>query len=71
MVRTDLQPGGADSRERAQLILVGSIAIAFVVIGLVVVINTVLFTENVATSGSIERSGSAENFDYQAPRDTR
>jgi hypothetical protein len=71
MVTNDLQPEVADSRERAQLILVGSIAIAFVVIGLVVVINTVLFTENVATSESIERSGSAENFDYQARRDTR
>lgn len=71
MVTTDLQPTGTDSSERAQLILVGSLAIAFVVIGLVVVINTVLFTENVATSESIERSGSAENFDYQARRDTR
>lgn len=58
-------------RSRAQLILIGSIAIALVIVGLVVVINTVLFTENIATSESAERAGEAAEFDFQTRRDTR
>lgn len=38
--------------ERAQLILVGAVAIAFIVLGLAVVFNTVLYTENVASTGA-------------------
>lgn len=42
-----------EGRERAQLILVGAVAIAFIVMGLVVVFNTVLYTENVASTGAV------------------
>jgi hypothetical protein len=38
--------------DRAQLILVGAVAIAFIVLGLAVVFNTVLYTENVASTGA-------------------
>ena len=41
-----------DRSERAQLILVGAVAIAFIVLGLAVVFNTVLYTENVASTGA-------------------
>ncbi|WP_267643103.1 DUF7261 family protein [Haloarchaeobius amylolyticus] len=39
-------------RSRAQLVLVGAVAIAFIILGIVVVFNTVLFTENVDSTGS-------------------
>lgn len=62
---------GERERSRAQLILIGSIAIALVIVGLVVIINTVLFTENIATSESAERASEAAEFEFQTRRDTR
>ncbi|WP_435335692.1 hypothetical protein [Haloarchaeobius sp. TZWWS8] len=41
-----------ERRSRAQIVLVGAIAIAFIVLGIVVVFNTVLYTENVDGGGS-------------------
>jgi hypothetical protein len=38
---------------RAQLVLIGAVAIAFVLIGLVVLFNGVVFTENVSSEGGI------------------
>lgn len=62
----------ADRRsERAQLLLVGSLAIAVVVIGLAVVVNSVLLTENVARSDSVGVADDATSFDAEAVRNVR
>jgi len=42
------------SDERGQLILVGAIAIALVVLGLVLIVNTALFTQVVGSEGTVE-----------------
>lgn len=42
------------SDERGQLILVGAIAIALVVLGLVLIVNTALFTQIVGSEGTVE-----------------
>jgi len=52
-------------RDRAQLVLVGSIAVAFIIIGLVVVFNTVLFTESFASRGSVEEVEEVGEFKQQ------
>ncbi len=57
--------------DRAQLLLVGSLAIAVVVIGLAVVVNSVLLTENVARSESVGVADEATGFDAEAVRNTR
>ncbi len=57
------------TRDRAQLILVGSIALAFIIIGLVVVFNTVLFTDNLAAQGSVGEIENAQEFQQQVERD--
>ncbi|WP_424019429.1 DUF7261 family protein [Halorientalis pallida] len=57
--------------DRAQLLLVGSLAIAVVVIGLAVVVNSVLLTENVARSESVGVADEATGFDAEAVRNVR
>lgn len=48
----------ADARgERAQLILVGAIALAFLIFGIVVVFNSAVYTQTAGQDGTIERSG--------------
>lgn len=59
------------SRERAQLILVGSIAIAVVLIGLTIVLNSAVFTENVAGGSSVGATGDVAEFDREAIRNVR
>lgn len=51
-----------EERSRAQLILVGAVAIAFIVMGLVVVFNTILYTENVASSGGVSEPREAQRM---------
>jgi hypothetical protein len=55
--------------DRAQLVLVGSVAIAFIIVSLVVVFNTVLFTNNLAARGSIEEVEDASGFQQQVERE--
>jgi hypothetical protein len=57
------------ARDRAQLLLVGSVAFAVVIIGLVVVINTVLFTENLQTGDALDRSEEVAHVNYEAQSD--
>lgn len=47
-----------DDRTRGQIILIGAIALAFIILGVVVVFNGVLYTETVS-SGSSSQSASA------------
>ena len=55
--------------DRAQLVLVGSVAIAFIIVSLVVVFNTVLFTNNLAARGSVEKVEDASGFQQQVERE--
>lgn len=57
--------------DRAQLVLVGSIAIAVVIIGLTIVLNSAVFTENVAGGSSAEIAGDVTEFDREATRNVR
>lgn len=52
----------ASYRDRAQLILIGSLAIAVVLIGLTILLNSVIFTENVAESDAIQVTGDVDEF---------
>lgn len=57
--------------DRGQLLLVGAIAIALVLIGLVVVFNTVLYTDATSPTDSLEAADEAERMNQQARNDTR
>lgn len=57
--------------DRAQLILVGAIAIGIVLIGLTTVLNSAVFTENVAGGSSATVTGGVSEFDRSAVRDVR
>lgn len=59
------------TEDRAQLILVGAIAIGIVLIAMTTVLNSAVFTENVARSGSDEITGDVEEFDRNALRDVQ
>lgn len=48
--------------DRGQLILVGAVVLAIAIIGVVVVLNTVLFTENVTNRAALESTGDAGEF---------
>ncbi|MFP8953619.1 hypothetical protein ACLI4Z_11675 [Natrialbaceae archaeon A-arb3/5] len=48
------------SRDRAQVVLIGAIVIAFVILGVVVVFNGFLYTEEVSSSGTSQSTGQAE-----------
>lgn len=66
--------GGAPDRpggDRAQLLLVGAIALALVLMGLVVVFNTVLFTEATTPTETLESADEAETLNQQVRNDTR
>ncbi len=58
------------SDERAQLLLVGAVAIALIILGLVVVYNTILFTENQAPTQSLDDSANTGRIQAQLVEDT-
>jgi hypothetical protein len=53
MVEFTDDSGRTATEDRGQLVLVGAVAIAFVLIGLVVLFNGVVFTENVGSEGAV------------------
>jgi hypothetical protein len=57
-------------RERAQIVLVGAVAIAFIIVGLVLVANTVLYTESVGAERSLGAGDDATAFQGVARDDT-
>lgn len=59
------------NHDRAQLILVGAIAIGIVLIGMTIVLNSAVFTENVAESNSVDVTGDVTEFDREAVRSVR
>lgn len=58
-------------RNRAQLILVGAVTLALIIVGLTVVLNTILFTDTVTSAVTSQDSGNAGEFDFDARRDVR
>lgn len=59
------------SDDRAQLILVGAIAIGIVLIALTTVLNSAVFTENVAGGSDAEVTGDVQEFDRESVRNVR
>lgn len=57
--------------DRAQLLLTGALAVAFVVIGLVVIVNTLVVSETGTNPTSLDRSGQVENFVFETERNVR
>ena len=57
--------------DRGQLLLAGSIIIALLFIGLAVLLNSVVFTENVAGGSSVEVTGDVNEFNREARRNAR
>lgn len=58
-------------RDRAQLVLVGAIAIGIVLIGMTTVLNSAVFTENVAGGSSVETTGDVAEFERESVRNVR
>lgn len=59
------------SDDRAQLILVGAIAIGIVLIALTTVLNSAVFTENVAGGSTVEVTGDVQEFERESVRNVR
>ena len=59
------------SDDRAQLILVGAIAIGIVLIALTTVLNSAVFTENVAEGSAVEVTGDVNEFERESTRNVR
>jgi hypothetical protein len=57
--------------DRAQLMLVGAVAIALVIVGIVVVYNTVLYSDTQTASGTTNDARQAEAFSQQVRTDLR
>jgi len=57
-----------DARERGQLILIGAVTVALLVIGVAIVVNTVLFTENVRPSEADAQLQNAEDVNHELRR---
>ncbi|MFC4249334.1 hypothetical protein ACFOZ7_20785 [Natribaculum luteum] len=58
----------ADGRDRGQLILVGAIAIAFIVLGVVVVFNGVLYTQAISSGDSVESVTNVQTTELEVQR---
>ncbi|GAB3018318.1 DUF7261 family protein [Natronobiforma cellulositropha] len=61
----------ATRRERAQLVLIAAIAVAFIILGVVVVLNSVLYTQTISSSTSIEQTGDAHQTELELERNLR
>jgi hypothetical protein len=59
------------SRDRAQLMLVGAVTIAVLLVGLVIVFNSALFTETVDQESAVQTGDNAVLFMSQTERDLR
>nr|WP_226006146.1 hypothetical protein [Natrinema salinisoli] len=53
------------TRDRAQLILIGAITLAFIILGIVVVFNGALYTETLSSGGTTQSAGNADMVEYE------
>jgi len=51
--------GSTNNRDRGQIILIGAIAVAFIILGIVLVFNGVLYTETLSTGSSSQSASDA------------
>jgi len=51
--------GSTNNRDRGQIILIGAIAVAFIILGIVIVFNGVLYTETLSTGSSSQSASDA------------
>lgn len=54
-----------DSRNRGQIILIGAITLAFIVLGIVVVFNGILYTEALSSGSSSQSAADASTVEYE------
>ncbi|WP_435345690.1 DUF7261 family protein [Haloarchaeobius sp. HRN-SO-5] len=54
----------AEPDSKAQVVLVGAVAIAFIILGIVVVLNTSLYAENVGSTGTVSAVDQAEQLEH-------
>lgn len=57
--------------DRGQLLLVGAVTIAFIILGLVVVVNGVLYTQVIDSGNTIESANDAQNAQLEVTRGVR
>lgn len=57
--------------DRGQLLLVGAVTIAFIILGLVVVVNGVLYTQVIDSGNTIESANDAKNAEFEVTRGVR
>ncbi|MCU4740085.1 hypothetical protein [Natronoglomus mannanivorans] len=62
---------GARTGDRAQLILIAAIALAFIILSIVVVFNSVLYTQTMSSSSSIETTSDAQLAELEMARGVR
>ncbi|MDF9746365.1 hypothetical protein [Natrinema salsiterrestre] len=53
------------TRDRAQLILIGAITLAFIILGIVVVFNGALYTETLSSGGTTQSASNADVVEYE------
>jgi hypothetical protein len=63
---TNRLAGDGSSRDRGQVILVTGLAVAVTLVGLVLLLNTVIYTQNLATRGAEVQDGAAVSFRQEA-----
>ena len=61
---TDGQPG-TDRADRGQVILIGAIALAFIILGVVVVFNGVIYTETLSSGDTGQSASTAETTELE------
>ncbi|MGQ3412398.1 hypothetical protein ACT4ML_09050 [Natrinema sp. LN54] len=52
-------------RERAQVILIGAVSLAFIILGIVVVFNGVLYTETLSSGGTSQSASDADVIEHE------
>lgn len=56
---------GADRADRGQVILIGAIALAFIILGVVVVFNGVIYTETLSSGNTGQSASAAETTELE------
>nr|WP_239642029.1 hypothetical protein [Natrinema versiforme] len=55
----------SNDHNRAQVILIGAVSLAFIILGIVVVFNGVLYTETLSSGGTSQSAGNADVIEQE------
>lgn len=69
MVNSRLPELASDDRSRGQLILIGGITVALTLIGLVVILNSTIYTQNVSPGNAIEDTADLKEYEQTVEND--